>query len=160
ADPFALVAAQHFPGRVIIAGALNSSLNNLASFSNQAGAGQQWYLAALGQSVRTVDNTGAGVFYSGTSFSAPIITGAIALVAQASPNMTGAAIVDLLFQTADDLGVAGDDATFGQGRLNLQRAFQPVGTTSLAGQSVVVTPASSSGGLPEAAGDGGTKGSM
>jgi hypothetical protein len=160
ADPFALVPAQNFSGQVIIAGALNSGLTNLASFSNRAGDGQQWYLAALGSSVRTVDHTGAGVQYSGTSFSAPIVTGAVALMAEAFPNLTGQEIVEILFDSADDLGAAGDDATFGQGRLNIARAFQPVGTASLAGTDTVVTSAAVTGGLPEAAGDGGSKSSM
>src|SRR6185369_3504894 len=83
-----------------------------------------------------------------------------ALIAQAFPNLTGAQIVSLLFDTADDLGAPGDDPVFGQGRLNLERAFQPVGTTSLAGTETVVTTAAASGGLPEAAGDGGAQGSM
>jgi len=160
ADPFALVPAQQFPGQVIIAGALDTGLTQLATFSNRAGQGQNSYLTALGVRVRTIDNTGTGTLYSGTSFSAPIITGSIALIAQAFPNLTGAQIVDLLFSTADDLGAPGDDPVFGQGRLNLERAFQPVGTTSLAGSETVVTTASASGGLPEAAGDGGAKGSM
>lgn len=152
ADPFALVPAQNFSGQVIIAGALSGGLTNLASFSNRAGAGQSWYLAALGSGVRTVDQTGAATAWSGTSFSAPIITGAVALMAQAFPNLTAAQIVDLLFRTADDLGAAGDDPVFGQGRLNIGRAFQPVGTASLAGTTVEVTDDNSSGELPEAAG--------
>ena len=160
ADPFALVPAQNFPGQVIIAGALGSNLTTLASFSNRAGTGQQWYLAALGSAVRTIDHTGAGYLYSGTSFSAPIITGSVALLAQAFPNLTAREIVDILFRTADDLGAAGDDSVFGQGRLNLTRAFQPVGQTSLAGTEVAVTDASVSGGIPEAGGDAGGQGSM
>jgi hypothetical protein len=160
ADPFALVPAQRFPGQVIIAGALSGGLSSLANFSNRAGNGEQWYLAALGSGVRTVDNTGAGVLYSGTSFSAPIITGAVALMAQAFPNMTAAQIVDLLFKTADDLGAAGDDAVYGQGRLNITRAFQPVGTASLAGTETVVTAAATDSALPEAAGDSGAQGGM
>jgi hypothetical protein len=165
ADPFALVPAQTFPGQVIIAGSVGvdgpggNNISQLSTFSNRAGAGQNWYLTALGNGVRTIDNTGAGFFYSGTSFSAPIITGAVALVAQAFPNMTGAEIVDLLFRTADDLGAAGDDPIYGQGRLNIARAFQPVGTTSLAGTDQAVSSASLGGDLPEAAGDGG-QGSM
>ena len=165
ADPFALVPAQTFPGQVIIAGSVGvdgpggNNIDQLSTFSNRAGAGQNWYLTALGNGVRTIDQTGAGFFYSGTSFSAPIITGAVALVAQAFPNMTGAQIVDLLFQTADDLGAAGDDPIYGQGRLNIARAFQPVGTTSLAGTNQTVTLANIGGDLPEAAGDGG-QGSM
>jgi hypothetical protein len=167
ADPFALIPAQSFPGQVIIAGSVGVSdgaggtdLTQLSTFSNRAGQGQNWYLAALGYRVRTIDHTGAGVFYSGTSFSAPVISGAVALVAQAFPNLTPAQIVDLLFRTADDMGAAGDDAMFGQGRLNITRAFQPVGSTSLAGSAIAVTSASGSGSTPEAAGDSGSKGAM
>jgi hypothetical protein len=161
ADPFALVPAQRFPGQVIIAGAVGyeggggTNINQLAEFSNRAGTGQNWYLAALGSGVRTIDENGTPTNWWGTSFSAPIITGAVALVAQAFPNLTAAQIVDLLFTTADDLGAPGDDAVYGQGRLNLTRAFQPVGTTSLAGTDESVTTASASGDMPEAAGDGG-----
>ncbi|MGH6783572.1 MAG: S8 family peptidase, partial [Sphingomicrobium sp.] len=165
ADPFALIPAQTFPGQVIIAGSVGvdngaggTNLDQLSVFSNRAGQGQNWYLAALGYRVRTIDHTGAGFLYSGTSFSAPVITGAVALMAQAFPNLTAAQIVDVLFRTADDLGAAGDDTVFGQGRLNITRAFQPVGTTSLAGTEQQVTDSSASGDMPEAAGDGGSKG--
>lgn len=166
ADPFALVPAQTFPGQVIIAGSVgvasggSTDLNQLSDFSNRAGRGQNWYLTALGYRVRTIDQTGTGFLYSGTSFSAPIITGAVALMAQAFPNLSARDIVDILFRTADDLGAAGDDAVYGQGRLNIARAFQPVGTTSLAGTEVQVTDASVTGGMPEAAGDSGGQGSM
>ena len=113
ADPFALVPAQTFPGQVIIAGSVGVSdgtgtnLNLLSDFSNQAGQGQNWYLTALGYRVRTIDHTGTGFLYSGTSFSAPIITGAVALMAQAFPNLTAREIVEILFRTADDLGAGG-----------------------------------------------------
>lgn len=161
ADPFALIPAQNLPGGVIIAGSVGVSdgvggtnLNMLSDFSNRAGQGQNWYLTALGYRVRTIDHTGTGYLYSGTSFSAPVITGAVALVAQAFPNLSAAQIIDLLFRTADDLGVAGDDPTFGQGRLNITRAFQPVGQTSLAGTETQVTESTVSGDMPEVAGDG------
>ena len=166
ADPFALVPAQTFPGQVIIAGSVGvadgtgTNLNLLSDFSNEAGNGQNWYLAALGYRVRTIDNSGTGYLYSGTSFSAPIITGAVALMAQAFPNLTAREIVEILFRTADDLGAAGDDRVYGQGRLNITRAFQPVGTTSLAGSETEVTDASVAGDLPEAAGDSGAQGGM
>jgi hypothetical protein len=167
ADPFTLVPAQNFPGQVIIAGSVGSddgvggtNLNMLSDFSNRAGQGQNWYLGALGYRVRTIDNTGTGFLYSGTSFSAPIITGAVALVAQAFPNLSPAEIVDLLFRTADDLGSAGDDSIYGQGRLNITRAFQPVGQTSFAGTETAVTDAVVSGDMPEVAGDGSQSGKM
>ncbi len=154
ADPFALSAAMAYPGKVIIAGALDSNLTQLASFSNLAGSGSQWYLTALGRGVRTIDHTGTGYLYSGTSFSAPIITGAVALLAQAFPNLSGQQIIEILFKSADDLGAAGTDTSFGRGRLNIQRAFQPIGTSTLAGTQTAVTDSSLASALPEAAGDG------
>jgi hypothetical protein len=93
-------------------------------------------------------------YWSGTSFATPVISGAVALLADAFPNLKGSQIIDILFDTADDLGSVGDDSTFGQGRLNIARAFQPIGTTTLAGTQVVVGD-STGGDLPPAAGDGG-----
>ena len=94
---------------------------------------------ALGYHDRAPDETGTQFLWSGTSFSAPTISGAVALMAQAFPNLTGKQIVSILFQTADDLGAAGVDSIYGHGRLNIQRAFQPIGTTSLADSKIPVT---------------------
>jgi hypothetical protein len=152
ADPFALIPAQNLSGNnVIIAGALNSTATDIASFSNRAGTGANWYLMALGTNVRTVDQNGRVSLWSGTSFSAPIISGAVALMAQAFPNLSAQKIVEILFTTADDLGVAGTDGTYGHGRLNITRAFQPIGSASIAGTDTAVADSD----LPPAAGDGG-----
>src|SRR3546814_20546781 len=77
--------------------------------------------------------------FSGTSYSAPVISGAAALLASAFPNLTGAQIVELLLSTADDAGVSGRDAVFGHGILNIARAFQPQGRPSLAGSAEPVS---------------------
>jgi subtilisin family serine protease len=165
ADPFALTPAQTFPGQVIIAGsvgvagATGTDINQLSTFSNKAGSGMNWYLTALGESVRAPSSDGKTYLWSGTSFSAPVITGAVALMAQAFPNLTAKQIVDILFKTADDLGAAGTDSIYGRGRLNIQRAFQPVGTTTLAGTGQTVDTTASSP-LPSAAGDAGQTGAM
>jgi hypothetical protein len=90
----------------------------------------------------------------GTSFSAPTITGAVALLAQAFPNLSGKQIVDILFKSADDLGASGIDSIYGHGRLNIERAFQPIGTTSLAGSAIAVT--NSTAAAPPASGDAST----
>ena len=130
-DPFALIPAQHFPGMVIIAGSVGVSngagdVEPALDFSNRAGTGAHYYLAALGYRDRAPDQTGAQFLWSGTSFSAPTISGAVALIAQAFPNLTGKQIVDILFHSADDLGAAGSrlrsTATAGS---TSQRAFQP-----------------------------------
>lgn len=132
-DGFALIANEAVArGLVIIAGSHDLDGTTLSSFSNKAGIGQNHYLAALGSNVATIDENGVDVLASGTSFSAPHISGAIALLAQAFPNLTGAQIVDLLYTSAIDLGAVGVDAVYGRGKLSLTRAFQPQGRTSLA----------------------------
>ncbi|WP_324748996.1 S8 family peptidase [Sphingomonas sp. LY54] len=136
---FALQSAQRAGnGLVIIAGA-HDAARQLADFSNRAGTGATHYLTALGTQIRTFDHNGQALLYSGTSFSTPIISGAVALLASAFPNLTGAQIVRLLLTTADDAGAVGVDGVFGNGILNIARAFQPQGQTSLAGSSMPVS---------------------
>ena len=166
-DPFAsgLVNAAT-SGLVIIAGSVgvdidgssttrnDIDLTQLSAFSNRAGTGAASYLSALGFRVVAPNSASNNdlFLFSGTSFSAPVISGAVALLAQAFPNLTGKQIVDLLFRTANDLGATGDDAIHGQGSLNITRAFQPQGQTALAGSGVAVSMFSN-GGLPAASGD-------
>lgn len=134
-DPLALVANDAVArGLVIIAGATARD-GTLAGFSGKAGSGASHYLAALGDRVPSIDETGARFLFSGTSFSAPHIAGAVALLAQAFPNLTGAQIVALLFNTARDAGAAGVDNIYGRGVLDLTNAFAPQGGTSLAGSA-------------------------
>lgn len=140
-DPLSQVAlTAEADGHVIIAGSVNSN-DQISSFSNRAGVGQKLYLAALGNRVRSFDHTGTAYLYSGTSFAAPQIAGAVALLAQAFPNLAGREIVELLFASARDAGAAGDDPIYGQGVLDLAEAFRPQGTTSLAGSGVPVSTA-------------------
>jgi hypothetical protein len=139
-DPFAAVANNDAVARnlVIVAGSVGSS-DNISSFSDRAGDAATHYLAAVGERVRAPDASNTVYLWSGTSFAAPQISGAIALLAQAFPNLTGAQIVDLLYRTARDAGTAGVDNVYGNGILDLTKAFQPVGTSSLAGSKVAVS---------------------
>ena len=140
-------------GLFIIAGAMDSN-RNIASFSDRAGTGApaEWYLTALGVGNKTVNEFGQHVSVNGTSFATPTIVGAAALLAGAFPNLSGSQIVSLLLTTADDAGAAGTDAIFGRGILNIGRAFQPQGTTTLAGSSAPIS-LSQNGGLSGAMGD-------
>ncbi|HEX8420741.1 MAG TPA: S8 family serine peptidase, partial [Sphingomonas sp.] len=94
---------------------------------------------AVGERVRAPDETNTPYLWSGTSFATPQITAAVALLAQAFPNLTGAQIVDLLYRTARDAGAPGVDPVYGQGVLDLTAAFQPVGATSVAGSTMPVS---------------------
>ena len=153
------------PGQVIIVGALgvgdlpNVKYDQMVSYSNRAGSNINSFLAAPGFLVRVAYGEGSYDIVSGTSFAAPVVAGAVALIAQAFPSLTAQQIVSLLYITADDLGTAGADAVFGYGRINIGRAFQPVGTTKLAGTSIGVSTIEN-GTVPAAAGDAMDKGSF
>lgn len=144
-------------GTVIIAGATNNAGTDLASFSHRAGSGANFYLAAVGEGLKVYDRNGTLLNGAlGTSFSAPAIAGAVALLAQAFPNLTGQQIVDLLLTTATDMGAAGTDNIYGRGKLNLANAFAPQGAMSLAGSTAPVSLTSNgilSAAMGDAAGD-------
>jgi hypothetical protein len=141
ASPGALAASIANPiyshGLVIIATSVDSD-GTISSFSNRAGGHEETTLSALGNSVRTINQAGADYYYTGTSFSAPQIAGAAALLAEAFPSLSSAQIVQLLLSTARDAGATGTDSVYGTGILDVGSAFSPQGTTSLAGSSVPV----------------------
>jgi hypothetical protein len=118
-----------FLGGVIVVGSHDVS-NNISSFTNRAGVSADRFISAPGDQVIT-DCDGTNCWrVSGTSFAAPHVAGALALLLQAFPNLTGRQAVDILLTTARDAGDAGTDTTYGRGLLDIERAFQPVGTTS------------------------------
>ncbi len=144
-------------GLVLVAGSTDANLA-LADFSNRAGNTAAHYLTALGVRVRAPDQTGTSFLFSGTSLSAPVVAGAVALLAQAFPALTPTQIVDLLLRTATDLGGSGTDAVYGRGELNLERAFAPQGSLSLAAAPDVAVSATVNATLASAMGDAGQGG--
>lgn len=130
-DPF---AREH----VLVVGATDSS-DQLADFSNRAGQLADVFLVAPGDGIlapfpQDQCDPGPGTCLaraSGTSFAAPHVAGAAALLAQMFPNLSGLEIGQILRETARDLGAPGVDAEFGFGLLDLAAAIQPVGTTSV-----------------------------
>jgi subtilisin family serine protease len=153
-------------GLVVIAGSVNDR-GAISGFSNRAGGYAGSYLTALGEGVccayenGVIETQGNFVFVlNGTSFAAPQVAGAVALIAQAFPNLSSQQIVSLLYQSARDAGAAGDDAVYGQGILDIARAFQPMGATSLAGTSTAVALDAPLGILGGPMGDAGGAGTM
>ncbi|MET0179936.1 MAG: S8 family peptidase, partial [Novosphingobium sp.] len=144
-DPFASSTLAAGDGNVIIAGSVDDN-GVISDFSNRAGNAAPFVLNALGENVCCVyangtlriTTSGGRQFVtvvSGTSFSAPQITGAVALLAQAFPNLGGRQIVDLLLRSARDAGAPGTDAVYGGGILDIANAFAPQGQTALAGSA-------------------------
>ncbi len=152
-DSFAtsIVDAGGGRGLVIIAGSVDANGTH-SSFSDGALGYEQSTLNALGERVLSQDNKGVQYLYTGTSFSAPQIAGAAALLAQAFPNLTSQQIVSLLLTSANDAGAPGADAVYGRGVLNIARAFAPSGSTNLAGSALSVS-LTSNGTLSPAMGD-------
>ena len=88
---------------------------------------------------------------SGTSMAAPMVAGAVALLQSrwAFLKTRPAQTADLLFATAEDLGMRGVDNVYGRGLLRIDRAMRAYGQTSFAVGRTVNGPSFStaSGGL-------------
>jgi subtilisin family serine protease len=74
---------------------------------------------------------GGYAWLQGTSMAAPQVTGTAAIVAS-KVGLRGSALRSRILSTADDLGAAGTDQTYGSGRLNSYRAV--TGSSLASGQ--------------------------
>ncbi|MEO0411387.1 MAG: S8 family peptidase [Pseudomonadota bacterium] len=127
-DDFALAALdQRANGRVLIAGYVDDN-NVIADSSNRAGSAQDVFVVAPGVSIRATGLNNEEFFVTGSSFSAPHVSGAVALLYDLFPNLTADEMIDLVTSTATDLGTPGVDPVYGHGLINLEEAIQPQGT--------------------------------
>ena len=124
------------------------STDTLASWSS---TGNNVDLAAPGVSVLLTMKGGGYGWGSGTSFSAPCVAGAAALLISIKPSLSATEVMDLLKQTADDLGAPGWDTSYGYGRVNAYKAVlaatggtPPPPTDSTPPTATVSSPADSS----------------
>ena len=67
---------------------------------------------------------------AGTSFAAPRVAGAAALIRHKFPGLDGFQLKSLLLSTAIDIGEEGVDEIYGSGKLNLNNALSPQGPLS------------------------------
>ena len=73
------------------------------------------------------DNYGTG---SGTSFAAPFVSGAVALLTEKfRGQLTGQEILQRIYVTANKEGVYSNSDIYGQGLLDLKKAIEPIGQT-------------------------------
>lgn len=113
------------------AGAIDAALA-IASFSSrgQSACDGTVYpkLVAPGVNVNTADLSFGGLplyaVVSGTSYAAPHAAGAMALLAGAFPSTDVAQLEAALTQSAHDLGVAGEDNSYGYGLTDVLAAYQ------------------------------------
>jgi thermitase len=97
----------------------------LASWSS---FGSYVAVSAPGVGIWTTSADGSYRSASGTSFSAPITAGVIALMMAANPGLTSAQVESLLYSTTLDLGSAGRDIYFGYGRVDATAAVKAAAT--------------------------------
>jgi thermitase len=122
----------------LIAVSATDSADGRASFSSY---GAYVDVAAPGVSIYTTANGGGYASVSGTSFSAPITGGVIALMMSRNPALSPAQIESALKSTAVDLGTSGRDDYFGVGRINAAAAVAAAG-----GNTAPPPPPSNGGG--------------
>lgn len=108
-----------------------SSSHDIADFSsrgptNCSSAGSlaiKPEVSAPGINIRSSFPNGEYGSINGTSMASPHVSGAILLLREAFPETTGAELKMALYMSALDLGVAGEDNTYGMGIINVPAAY-------------------------------------
>lgn len=101
--------------------------NNNTSWGSNYGAALD--LVAPGEAIYTTCNVGqcpgnsSYAYFSGTSFAAPFVSGAIGLLYSLNPNLQPNEIQTILQNGAKDLGAAGRDNATGYGRLDSAKSI-------------------------------------
>ncbi len=86
-------------------------------------------VVAPGQNVRSAWGTDTFNTISGTSMAGPHVSGAILLLKEAYPYLTGEELLWALYLTAIDLGDPGEDNVYGMGMIDVFAAFQYLAQT-------------------------------
>lgn len=81
-------------------------------------------VVAPGQNVRSAWGVDGYNSISGTSMASPHVSGAILLLKEAFPNLSGDELLMALYTSAVDMGAAGEDNTFGNGMIDVFAAYQ------------------------------------
>ena len=100
-------------------GTLFPRTTRLARYSHPAGDMVNDYIVAHDD----IYQYGKG---SGTSFAAPRVAGAAALVRHKFPSLNGPNLKQVMLRSADDLGEKGPDEIYGHGKLNVLSALSPI----------------------------------
>jgi thermitase len=88
-------------------------LSNFGDYIDVAAPGHQVY-----STYHDMVTTNGYAFMSGTSMAAPFVSGLAGLVISRRPELSGEDVVALITNHADDLGDAGKDVYYGNGRIN------------------------------------------
>ncbi len=134
------------PNNLLIVGSVGPS-GDISPFSNTPGEAcftvlglcaeqnklKYRFLVAPGELILVSDNNGGVTRMSGTSFAAPLVTGAVALLEDRWPWLSQHAneTVQIILQSATDLGAPGVDPVYGWGELNIEASQSPLDFNNL-----------------------------
>lgn len=110
----ALMWPAAYPG-VVSVGAVDA-VGRQAMFSN---SGEGLRLTAPGYAVQTAGEGGERILFSGTSASAPVVAGALAVLMSQTPGLGALEAAEILSVYSNDGGAAGADPHYGRGSVNL-----------------------------------------
>jgi parallel beta-helix repeat protein len=116
-------SAKHYPAAYdeVVAVTATDESDNTAEFSNFGDWGE---VAAPGVHIYSTVWDDSYAYMSGTSMSAPHVSGVASLIWSQFPSMTRDQVRAQLRYTADDLGDPGFDVYYGYGRVNARRAVE------------------------------------
>jgi subtilisin family serine protease len=100
-------------------------------------------VCAPGVDIATLYGADQYGWWSGTSFSCPVTSGVVALMASANPQLSNTQLVELVIKNSDDIGAAGYDVYYGYGRVNAFRATATARNTATADVTVPLVTISS-----------------
>ena len=100
----------------------------LASFSNKCGKVSSYCIAAPGDRIYSLTQSGSYTFASGTSMAAPMVSGGLAIIMEEFSSLTPAQVVSRLLSTANDSGEYSQTSIYGHGLMNLNAATAAVGS--------------------------------
>jgi len=132
---------------VIIVGSVDLD-GNISNFSNRPGEacmstlgllclpGQKLkdhFVVAPGELILVSDGQGGVTRQIGTSFAAPLVTGAVAMIHQRWPWLKNHPLetAGIIFESAKDLGAPGVDGVYGHGLLDVEASQSPLNFNNL-----------------------------
>jgi subtilisin family serine protease len=111
-----------FAAAMVVAGA-STLTGEIAPWSNRAGEARARYVLAPGERVMTDCGEKHCQLATGTSFSASFVAGAIALIMEAHPVLSGPQAAERALAAAHPPAGTGTDTVYGRGVLDLHLAF-------------------------------------
>jgi hypothetical protein len=131
---------------LILVGSINNN-GSISSFSNRPGTAcltvsgvctagnrlQDRFVVAPGELLLVSNGSGGTTRVTGTSFSAPLVSGAITLLHDRWPWLAKypRESADIILSTARDLGAPGTDPVYGRGLLDVEASQSPINFANL-----------------------------